>query len=241
MEFAAMIETFLDMYGLAAIFGVMLLKEIGIPIPVPADLIMLGAAARAAQGKFHIAEGFLAILIPMVVGGLVQYWVARGPGRRAIYRLGRYIGLSRERLDRAMAALRRGGATAVAAGLSTPGVRVAIVPASGLAELPLPAFVPGLVAGSAFFLAWHFAIGYIGGFLLALISLPLPALLAILIGIPVIAAAAWLSVNRVRGKRVAPLSLAEEYAGWADTACPVCITLAHLQARAESRGAADGA
>ena len=43
-------ETFLDAYGLAALFGVMLIKAVGVPIPIPADVLMLAASARAASG-----------------------------------------------------------------------------------------------------------------------------------------------------------------------------------------------
>ena len=35
------IETFLSLYGLPAMFIVLLVKSIGVPIPIPADVIML--------------------------------------------------------------------------------------------------------------------------------------------------------------------------------------------------------
>lgn len=143
MDFAALADQFLDAYGLIAVFGIMLLKEIGIPVPIPSDLIMLGAAARAAQGRFSFVAVFFAILIPMLVGGVAQFLIARGPGRQFIYRVGKYIGLTKERLDRAMETVRKGGPTAVAVGLTTPGVRIAIVPAAGMADLALAAFLPG--------------------------------------------------------------------------------------------------
>ena len=211
-------DQFLDFYGLTAIFAVMLLKEIGIPVPIPSDLIMLGAAARAAQGRFPFVAVFLAILIPMLIGGAAQYALAKGPGRRLIYRLGNFIGLTKERLDRAMDTVRKGGSTAVALGLTTPGVRIAIVPASGLAELPLGAFLPGLLVGSAFFLSWHFAIGYAGGAALALANLPLPVLIAIAVAVLILGIIGRLIVRKRRRT-----ALPETYAAWADASCPVCI------------------
>jgi hypothetical protein len=42
------IDLFLVQYGLAAIFFILLVKPIGIPIPLPSDLIILTAAARVA-------------------------------------------------------------------------------------------------------------------------------------------------------------------------------------------------
>ncbi|MEP7198201.1 MAG: hypothetical protein ABI874_00170, partial [Chloroflexota bacterium] len=225
MDFTALLEQFLNTYGLLAIFAIMLLKEIGVPVPIPADLIILGAAARSAAGKEAVVAVFLALLIPMVVGGAIQYWIARGPGRAFIYRIGRFIGLTQTRLDRAMATVRRGGTAAVAVGLTTPGVRIATTPASGLADLTPRVFVPGLVLGSAFFLAWHFAIGYVGGFLIALLDLPAPALIAILIVVLIVGVAGWWYVRRSRARRAVAetTTLAESYASWADASCPACI------------------
>ena len=226
MEFTVILDQFLDTYGLAAIFGIMLLKELGVPVPIPADLIMLGAAARAAQGKFPLAAVFLAILIPMFVGGLVQYSIAKGPGRKLIYRIGNLIGLTRERLDRAMEAVRKGGIAAVTLGLTTPGVRIATTPASGLAELPFGIFIPGLVLGSTFFLAWHFAIGYIGGAVLAVLNLPPPALIGILVAVIALGVGGWLIARKMRRKRVADRAVMPgTYASWADASCPACIAI----------------
>jgi membrane protein DedA with SNARE-associated domain len=237
MPFGGFAEQFLDEYGLLAVFLIMLLKEIGVPVPIPSDLIMLGAAARAAQGRFPILAVFFAILIPMLLGGLVQYAIAKGPGRRVVYRLGNYIGLTKARLDRAMDAVRKGGPVAVGVGLTTPGVRIAIVPASGLAELPLTAFVPGLVAGSTFFLAWHFALGYLGGFVLTLLNLPLPVLIGIVVAVLAVGIGGWLAVKRIsrvgrRGRGESDrIAMSERYAAWTDASCPACIAITLIRQR----------
>ena len=220
MDFTTLADQFLDTYGLAAVFAIMLLKEIGIPVPIPSDLIMLGAAARAAQGRFPFVAVFFAILIPMFAGGLTQFVLARGPGRQLIYRIGKYIGLTRERLDRAMETVRKGGVAAVAVGLTTPGVRVAIVPAAGMADLPLAAFAPGLLVGSTVFLALHFAIGYAGGAALTLINTPAVLVVALIVLTAIMGLVIWRYVHARRG-----VTLAETGAAWAHAACPVCMAI----------------
>jgi hypothetical protein len=102
------IDMFLVQYGLAAIFILMLVKSIGVPIPIPGDLIVLTAAARVAQGKLVLWQAFTAILVALILGGLVQFWLARGPGRSLLYRFGRYIGLTSARLDAADAGVKKG-------------------------------------------------------------------------------------------------------------------------------------
>lgn len=231
-----MLEQLLRDYGLLAVFAVMLLKEFGVPVPIPADLIMLGVAAQSASGEIGLLAGFVALLIPMLLGGLFQYTVARGPGRRFIYRVGKFIGLSPQRLDVMMARVRKGGSAAVALGLTTPGLRIATTPASGLADLPTRRYVPGLLMGSAFFLGWHYAIGYAGGAALKQLQLPLPALFGILAAVIALGLIAALIARR-RKLRLARQSDAtdrqalnfETFASWADASCPVCSALTLLQ------------
>ncbi|BCX04969.1 MAG: hypothetical protein KatS3mg053_2907 [Candidatus Roseilinea sp.] len=231
-----MLEQLLRDYGLLAVFAVMLLKEFGVPVPIPADLIMLGVAAQSAAGEIALVAGFAALLIPMLLGGLFQYTVARGPGRRFIYRVGKFIGLTPQRLDVMMARVRKGGSAAVALGLTTPGLRIATTPASGLADLPPRRYLPGLVLGSAFFLGWHYAIGYAGGAALKQMQLPLPALIGIAVAVLALGLVAALITRRRKLRRAGRADAAnqqainlETLASWADASCPVCSALTLLQ------------
>ncbi|TAH51583.1 MAG: hypothetical protein EYC68_09460 [Chloroflexota bacterium] len=236
-QFAEIANQFLDQYGLLAIFIIMLLKEIGFPVPIPADLIMLGAAASAAAGQFDAQGGWIAvylvILIPMFIGGIVQFSLARGPGRAFVYRVGKYIGLTEARLEKAMNAVRKGGTTAVTVGLTTPGVRIATVPASGLANLSFAVFLPGLILGSAFFLGWHFALGYLGGLALTLLSLPPLVLAAILLAVIALGIIGWRVARRRSKGKAEEIGAGEAYLEWADASCPACIAIALTRQRGE--------
>ncbi len=46
------IDTFLNAYGLPAIAVVLLIKSVGVPIPIPADVLMFAAVARVANGTW---------------------------------------------------------------------------------------------------------------------------------------------------------------------------------------------
>src|SRR6266566_8889029 len=146
------IDMFLVQYGLAAVFIVMLAKSIGVPIPIPGDVIILATAVRAAQGKLILWQAFLAILLALVLGGIIQFVLVRGPGRSLLYRFGRYIGLTTPRLDAASIRIKKGGVFGLALAILVPGVRGAAIAASGLADFPLPTFVSGLLLGSILFL-----------------------------------------------------------------------------------------
>lgn len=220
------IDMFLVQYGLAAIFIVMLAKSIGVPIPIPGDLILLTAAARAAQGKLVLWEAFIAILLALVVGGLVQFWLARGPGRGLLYRFGRYIGLTAARLDAATAKVKKGGIISITVTTLVPGVRSAAIVAGGLASVPLRIFLPGLFLGSTIFLAVHFFLGYLGGSILSVIGqvLPLPTVVLLVFVLLVAVFALWVIGYR-RQKAARSQADAASVEVFHEGICPVCLAL----------------
>jgi membrane protein DedA with SNARE-associated domain len=112
--------------------------------------------------------------------------------------------------------MRRGGLFGIALAVLTPGVRTAVVPASGLTGIPLRLFLPGLALGSAVDLGLHFAIGYAGSGLLATLVQPSPVLL--IVALAVVGLGAWLFVARRRHA-----SAAVAVHAWAQATCPVCL------------------
>lgn len=207
-----------EVYGLLAIAIVMFLKEAGVPIPLPGDVLVIVAGNKAAAGTFGLAELIIALTAAAFIGSLLQYALARGPARRLFYRYGRAIGLPSERLDRLSGTLGRRGWIGVSAGRIAPGVRTIIVTACGLAAMPLRTFIPGILIGSAAFFAGHALLGFFfGPAVIAFaqqLNVPLAPLLAafVLIGVLI-----WLV--RHRGRAATPLARA---AAWADAGCPIC-------------------
>src|SRR4051812_20730118 len=114
----------LDAYGVGLLFVVILLKEIGVPVPVPGDLLMIVAGARAAAGTMPLWAVLLAATVAGVIGAFLQYLLARGPGRGAIYRYGKYVGLTAARLDKASDSVKGRGWIAVALARALPGLRI---------------------------------------------------------------------------------------------------------------------
>ncbi|HEY4688173.1 MAG TPA: VTT domain-containing protein [Anaerolineae bacterium] len=217
------LETFLNTYGLAAIFGLMLIKSIGVPIPIPADVVMLATSARVAEGKLNLETAFAAILLALVAGGIVQFLLARGPGRNILYRFGRYLGLTAARLDSAATSVKKGGPIGIGLAVLTPGIRAATVAACGLAAVPMRVFTPGLILGSTLFLSLHFFLGAVLSTLLAGMSQVglVLVVLFVLAGVGV-----WVFIRR-RQRPDAPIGevAAEALEAWHEATCPVCLVL----------------
>ena len=224
-------DLFLVQYGLAAIFILMLVKSIGVPIPIPGDLIVFTAAVRVAQGKLVGWQVFLAIFIALLLGGVVQFVLARGPGRGLLYRFGRFVGLTPPRIDAASRKVKKGGVLALAVAILVPGVRGAAVVASGLADMALATFVIGLALGSIVFLSLHFLLGYLGGSALVAIGriFPLSVAIILVVALLLIVYVLWVVASRWQKKARAELEAAQQNAAalevWHEGICPVCLAL----------------
>jgi membrane protein DedA with SNARE-associated domain len=220
------LDALLVEYGLLAIFLLLFVKAIGVPIPIPADVILLTAAVSAAQGKFNLWQAIVTILIAVVLGGIIQFLLARGPGRNVVLRFGRYLGLTPTRLDAAAARVQKGGVIGMSITMLIPGIRGVAIVAAGLAGLPLRIFVPGLVLGSTLFLGAHFFLGYLGGSLLVELGEVLPAspilVLALVLLLIVFALWAFILYRQKIARRDREAAVLEM---WHEGICPVCLAL----------------
>lgn len=215
----------MDLLAALGLAGLLFVKEAGVPIPIPGDLLVIGAGVATAADPISAVAVLIAILVAGYMGGGVQFVAVRGALRRPLIRLLTRFGVSETRIESLADRLRRGGARGVAVARATPGVRVPAIAASGVAGLPVQSFAPGLVAGNTVFVSAHFLLGFLVGVpAVALVQSAAPALaIGAFVILAVVGALGWLIVRRRR--RAAARSDAD-YAAWADAACPACIALA---------------
>jgi membrane protein DedA with SNARE-associated domain len=223
----------MDALAIAGLAALLLIKEAGVPIPVPGDLLVIGAGVALAGDPPLAVTALLVILAVGYVGGSVQFILARRVLRGPLLAILARVGVSQDRIDALAARLRRSGARGVALARMTPGVRIGAIVAAGLAAVPFAAFLAGLVAGNGIFVAGHFALGYLlgasatelitraGGIGLVVIATVVLALLG---------AVGWAALRRARRASRTPDPLAT-VGDWMDAACPAClaVTVARLR------------
>jgi membrane protein DedA with SNARE-associated domain len=223
----------LALAGLLTILGLILVKEAGLPVPVPGDLIVIGAGVAASRGDLDPIPSLVLIVLASIAGGIVQYALVRSVARPALLRLlGRVA--SADRLDMQAERLRRGGARSVAIARSTPGIRIIAVAASALAAIPPVAFVLGLAVGNALFITAHFGLGFVlGEPVVRAVGGSLGPIAVAGVLLALIGAAGWLVLSRRFGPAAAPAPVqgAAPVVAWADACCPACLSLALLEAR----------
>jgi membrane protein DedA with SNARE-associated domain len=215
----------MDLVAALGLAGLLLVKEAGVPVPVPGDLLVLGAGVATAGQPLGALAVLSIILLAGYAGGSIQFWLARGALRRPLIGLLGRFGVPATRIEALADRLRRGGARSVAVARATPGVRVPAIAASGIAGMPMRSFGPGLVVGNTVFVGGHFLLGFVVGLpAVALISTAAPLLAVVaFVGLAVVGAVGWLIVRR---RRAARRTEGTDYAAWSDAACPACIAIA---------------
>jgi len=215
---------------LLAIAALILVKEAGVPIPVPGDLVVIGAGVAANRGDLDPVVALPAIILASIGGGIVQYRLLRSFARPLLLRLLGRLG-SVERIDGQTERLRRGGARSVALARSTPGVRIVAIAASALAGVPAVPFVLGLAIGNALFIAAHFGLGYlIGPPVITIVGGALGTLALAVVALAIFGGIGWVALGRWRRGRQRSALVAA--ISWSDACCPACLALGVLDARA---------
>lgn len=216
----------MDLVALGGLALVLLVKEAGVPVPVPGDLLVLGAGAALAGDPPLAIAGLAVILLVGYVGGTLQYLLVRGALRRLLLATLARVGVDADRVEALAIRLRRSGARGVAVARMTPGVRVGTIAACGVAAIPPGTFLRGLIVGNAVFVTAHFALGFVLGASAAQIIGAVSGIGLVVIPVAVLAvigAAGWALLRTARG---ATSGAPVELAAWADAACPACLAVA---------------
>jgi membrane protein DedA with SNARE-associated domain len=190
---AAATQALLDQYGVLAIALFILVEEAGVPIPIPGDVVMLLAGVRAHEGQSNLWLVVASLELATVLGSSCLYALAGRAGRTAVYRYGRFLRLSPERLNQTEAWLHRRGFMAVVLGRLVPGLRIVTALACGVFGIRYRVFLPGMALGGLIYILAYVLIGYFVGppvlRLLDNVHLPLDALGSL---VPLVVLLVWL-------------------------------------------------
>ncbi len=173
-----------------AILLAVVIEELGLPSPIPTDVMIVFAGTTAGGSLSRLALFFVALTLASAVGGSGLYAIVRRGGRPLVDRFGRYVHLGPEQLARAEDLLERGGWWSIALGRAIPGVRYATVIACGLLKVPFLRYFTAHLAGSSVYVALFLALGAVfGSAILDRIHLPASGLrllwlLPLAVGLP---------------------------------------------------------
>jgi membrane-associated protein len=163
VSFWSALTGFISEYGLAAVALIVLLRSAAVPIPVPADLLVVGAGAQAREQGSMVWPVWLLLSAATTVGALLFYGFVRWIAEDEAVHYGRLIGLSEARLTTAETRLKDRGVRGVVLARVVPGLRIPIVAVCGLLRFRVWKFVAAVGAGALVYVGVCITIGYIYG------------------------------------------------------------------------------
>jgi membrane protein DedA with SNARE-associated domain len=155
--------TSLAKHSFGTILLVVLIEEVGIPLPIPSDFLVVFAGTTADRSLPRLVLFYVALTMASGAGASGLYAIVRRGGRPLVERFGRYVHLGPQQLARAEALLSRSGWGGIAVGRATPGLRYATVIACGLLKVSFPRFLSATLVGSSVYIAAFLTLGAIFG------------------------------------------------------------------------------
>jgi membrane protein DedA with SNARE-associated domain len=145
-------------WGYAAIALVVLLGNVGLPVPEETILVVGGYLVWAGQLRFWLVV--TVGVASAAAGDNLGYWLGRRFGRAAIERYGHWLLLTPDRFAAVQRFIARYGAAGVVVARFLAGIRFLAGPVAGATGLPAPKFVVSNLLGAAVFVPAVVGVGY---------------------------------------------------------------------------------
>jgi membrane protein DedA with SNARE-associated domain len=155
------LEPTLDHYGYAAVAGLVLVEDFG--VPVPGETVLILGAVYAGTGRLNIALVALLGFAGALLGDNIGFAIGHFGGRRLVERYGRYVFLTPERLDKTTRFFDRHGGKIIIIARFIEGLRQANGIIAGTTGMHWKRFVIFNAIGAALWVAVWTSIGYFSG------------------------------------------------------------------------------
>ncbi len=148
-------------YGYPAIFALLMLGIVGLPVPDETLLTFTGYLIFTHH--FNLAPAFVTVLVGTICGITLSYTLGRTFGLALIHRFGKYIHLTEERLAKAHLFFERAGHWSLTFGYFVPGVRHLTAYAAGVSYVQPHIFALFAYLGAFLWATTFVTLGYILG------------------------------------------------------------------------------
>jgi membrane protein DedA with SNARE-associated domain len=152
------LELWITSYGYAAIFVLLLLGIVGLPVPDETMLVFCGYLVY--KGTLHPIPAFLTALAGSWCGISLSYTIGRVLGAGAVSRYGRQLHLTEDRLAQVHRWFDRVGHWALAIGYFIAGVRHLTAIVAGMSKLEFRSFALYAWSGGAVWVLSFILLGY---------------------------------------------------------------------------------
>lgn len=195
------------LWYLGGVFFVLLLEELGVPLPFVTSSLMVALGVQWREGLLPLWSILLTSLAASIAGSTVLYALGRLGARPVLIRFGRLWRLSDDRLRQLEARAGKRAFWAILSARFVPGMTQTASVVAGTLRLPLPMLSAAVFVASLGWTIFWLSGGYLGygvltpalGFLPPQAQLPVAVLSLVLLLMALLSAARRLA--RVCGRR----------------------------------------
>lgn len=148
-------------YGYLAIFSLLVLGIVG--LPVPDETLLTFTGYLVFRGNLTLPLAFLAALAGSASGITISYWLGRTFGLALIHRYGKYLHIRPEHLEKAHRWFERVGRWGLTFGYFIPGVRHLTAYAAGMSGEQPHQFALFAYSGAVLWVSSFIGLGYFLG------------------------------------------------------------------------------
>ena len=157
------LAAFITNYGYLAIFSLVFLQEIGIPNPVPNELVLMFAGYLAYAKILNFFLVFLAVVAADTIGTTVLYGAFYFFGEYLFGRKRRWLPISENKVQKFAEKIDRKGRWGIFLGRLVPYLRGYISIAAGLLRISPVIFITTVFVSGAVWSGGYATVGYIFG------------------------------------------------------------------------------
>ncbi len=157
------VRLFILQHQTSGLFIVILLEEIGIPLPAPGDVAITYGGYLTTTGAIPYPLAYVAVVTGAVIGATINLTITRRYGRPFIGRFGRYVGITDEKLAQAERIFKRWGPWAIIVGRHIPGMRIVLSALAGILNVPYRVFIPCVLVSATIWAAIFLELGRLLG------------------------------------------------------------------------------
>ena len=148
-------------YGYIAIFSLLVLGIVG--LPVPDETLLTFSGYLVFQGHLSLGPALLSGFAGSACGITISYILGRTFGLTLIHKYGKYLRITEAHVEKAHVWFRRAGHWSLTFGYFIPGVRHFTAYAAGMSELEYRPFALFAYGGAALWAATFIGLGYLLG------------------------------------------------------------------------------
>ena len=159
--FLHVVSPYLNHYGYWAVGVLVAVEDFG--IPVPGETILIAAALYAGTGRLNIVLVAVVGFLAAIAGDNIGFAIGHFGGRALALRVGKYVFLTKARLDKAQDFFERHGGKIIVVARFVEGLRQANGIVAGIAGMEWRRFFAFNALGAALWVGVWVSAGYLAG------------------------------------------------------------------------------